>query len=142
MKKLPTIAPRRPVPDTISKEALLEVAREFIEYQRKKEEEETKRKEIEKEILKIEKHTQLINRTFKEIFNRAIEERDRVLNAIFETLEFAMQEKDKELLEFTISMMLAFLNTSIISPKEKEFLMKIINQDFSTEDEIPPEVEL
>ena len=128
---------------TIPLDSALELIDKVVEYQKVKEQEETKRLRLEREIKEVKLRTRLFEKTFDKLFEENVKNRDVVLRMLLEAFNKAMEEKNADLLKFVLTQAQTFLEKDILSYEEKEFLMKLINfEKDKDEEEIPAEIEL
>ncbi len=108
-------------------EVFAEIIKEWIELQKIKEIEKTKRALIQAEIEKLREATRLYIEIFNKIFNKRTEERQKVLDKLLEIYTEFAKKNNWQALHIVGQQILQILSTPIINPQEMEMLENIFD---------------
>ncbi len=125
-RRIPSKLRKKPNPYLIF-EIFAEIIKEWIELQKIKEIEKTKRALIQAEIERLRQATRLYIETFNKIFNNRIEERQKVLDKLLEIYTELAKNNNWQTLHVVGQQILQILSTPIITPQEMEMLENIFD---------------
>jgi len=154
MRNVKLIAPKRVPPGdpTALVEVFYQIAKEYAELQKVKEQEKSKRYEIKKRIKTIQKTIKLYLEEYRRIVNTRFNEREEIINHFLSAFKNACDKNDYKLVEILGYHLVEIVSKPVITEEDIKGLMPVIsslyyldskkNEISEDEDIIPAEIEL